>query len=214
MNSTKLKSSKRPAKREEIQLQIGIIGDAQVGKTSLMVKYVQDIYNKEYTQTLGVNFLKKTIRLGSTDIVLSLMDLGGQKEFINMLPLAAMDSYCIILLFDLTRPETLKSVKEWYRQAFGLNKNAISVLVGTKYDIFIDMDEDYQEEISRTCIKYAQIMDSPVIFSSSAYSINIQKLFKIIISKIFNLKLTISEIRDIGDPLLIYEEFGNGQLNN
>ncbi|SMN21971.1 similar to Saccharomyces cerevisiae YML064C TEM1 GTP-binding protein of the ras superfamily involved in termination of M-phase [Maudiozyma saulgeensis] len=209
MNSEKNKVSPR----EEIQLQIGIIGDAQVGKTSLMVKYVQDIYNKEYTQTLGVNFLKKRIRLRSTDITLSLMDLGGQREFINMLPLAAMDSYCIILLFDLTRPETLKSVKEWYRQAFGLNKNAIPILVGTKYDLFIEMDQDYQEEISRTCLKYAQIMDSPVIFSSSAYSINIQKLFKIIISKIFNLTLTLAEISDIGDPLLIYKEFGNTHLN-
>ncbi|CAB4256517.1 similar to Saccharomyces cerevisiae YML064C TEM1 GTP-binding protein of the ras superfamily involved in termination of M-phase [Maudiozyma barnettii] len=199
--------------REEIQLQIGIIGDAQVGKTSLMVKYVQDIYNKEYTQTLGVNFLKKRIRLRSTDITLSLMDLGGQREFINMLPLATMDSYCILLLFDLTRPETLKSVREWYRQAFGLNKNAIPILVGTKYDLFIELDQDYQEEISRTCLKYAQIMDSPVIFSSSAYSINIQILFKIIIAKIFNLRLTISEISDIGDPLLIYKEFGNTHLN-
>ena len=199
--------------REEIQLQIGIIGDAQVGKTSLMVKYVQDIYNKEYTQTLGVNFLKKRIRLRSTDITLSLMDLGGQREFINMLPLATMDSYCILLLFDSTRPETLKSVREWYRQAFGLNKNAIPILVGTKYDLFIELDQDYQEEISRTCLKYAQIMDSPVIFSSSAYSINIQILFKIIIAKIFNLRLTISEISDIGDPLLIYLEFGNTHLN-
>lgn len=195
--------------REEIQLQIGLIGDAQVGKTSLMVKYVQDIYNEEYTQTLGVNFLKKRIRLKSTDIVFSLMDLGGQREFINMLPLATVGSYSIILLFDLTRPDTLHSVKEWYRQSFGLNSNCIPILVGTKYDLFIDMKQDYQEEISRTCIKYAQVIDSPVVFCSSAYSINIQKLFKIIIAKIFNLTLMIPEINDIGDPLLIYKNFGN-----
>lgn len=48
-----------PAVRNQVEVQVGLVGDAQVGKTSLMVKYVQNIYDKEYTQTLGVNFLKR-----------------------------------------------------------------------------------------------------------------------------------------------------------
>ncbi|GMM56560.1 hypothetical protein DAKH74_031760 [Maudiozyma humilis] len=201
--------SGKSSQNEVIDLQIGLVGDAQVGKTSLMVKYVQDVYNKEYTQTLGVNFLKKRIHLKSTDIVFSLMDLGGQREFINMLPIATTESCCIIFLFDLTRPSTLQSVKEWYRQAFGLNPRAIPIIVGTKYDLFLEMEENQQEDISRTCLRYAQVMNAPVIFTSSTHAINIQKLFKVIVSKVFNLTLTIPEVNDIGDPLLIYKDFGN-----
>ena len=89
----------------KVELQVGMVGDAEVGKTSLMVKYVQDIYNNEYTQTLGVNFLKKKVHLGSTEIIFSIFDLGGQKEFVNMLPLTSVGSCCVIFLFDLTRPK-------------------------------------------------------------------------------------------------------------
>ncbi|EDO16613.1 hypothetical protein Kpol_520p36 [Vanderwaltozyma polyspora DSM 70294] len=204
-----MQSSSIPKTRNQIEVQIGLVGDAQVGKTSLMVKYVQNIFNDEYTQTLGVNFLKRKVSVRSTDIVFSILDLGGQKEFINMLPIASIGSSAIIFLFDLTRPETLNSIKEWYRQANGLNDQAIPILVGTKYDLFIDLDQSTQEKISRIAMQYAQVMNAPLIFTSTAKSINVQKIFKIALSKIFNLTLTISEINEIGDPLLIYKTLGN-----
>lgn len=198
-----------PDVKNQIDIQIGLVGDAQVGKTSLMVKYVQNIFDNEYTQTLGVNFLKKKIKLKQTEIVFSLMDLGGQSEFINMLPLAAVGSSVIIFLFDLTRPKTLKSIKDWYRQSKGLNDLAIPILVGTKFDLFYTMDMKYQEDISLVAIEYSQAMNAPLIFCSTAKSIHIQKIFKIALAKIFNLTLTIDEIKSPGDPLLIYTERAN-----
>ena len=48
-------------------------------------------------------------------------DLGGQREFLSMLPLVCNDASAIFFMFDLTRKPTLTSVKEWYRQARGLN---------------------------------------------------------------------------------------------
>ncbi|KAK5780546.1 Ras family GTPase TEM1 PWA37_003179 [Arxiozyma heterogenica] len=198
-----------PDVKNQIDIQIGLVGDAQVGKTSLMVKYVQNIFDNEYTQTLGVNFLKKKIKLKQTEIVFSLMDLGGQSEFINMLPLAAVGSSVIIFLFDLTRPKTLKSIKDWYRQSKGLNDLAIPILVGTKFDLFYTMDMKYQKDISLVAMEYSQAMDAPLIFCSTARSIHIQKIFKIALAKIFNLTLTIDEIKTPGDPLLIYSERAN-----
>lgn len=194
--------------KNQVEVQVGLIGDAQVGKTSLMVKYVQNVFDEEYTQTLGVNFLKRKVSIRSTDIVFSIMDLGGQREFINMLPIASLGSSAIVFLFDLTRPETLSSIKEWYRQAHGLNDSAVPILVGTKYDLFVDLDPDYQEQLSRTSMEYAQVMDAPLIFCSTAKSINVQKIFKIALAKIFNLTLTIPEINEVGDPLLIYKTLG------
>lgn len=195
--------------KNQVEVQIGLVGDAQVGKTSLMVKYVQNVFDEEYTQTLGVNFLKRKVSIRSTDIIFSIMDLGGQREFINMLPIASLGSSALVFLFDLTRPETLTSIKEWYRQAHGLNERAIPVLVGTKYDLFVDLDPVYQEQLSRASMEYAQVMDAPLIFCSTAKSINVQKIFKVALAKIFNLTLTVPEINEIGDPLLIYSSLGN-----
>ena len=76
-----------------------------------MVKYVEGIFNEDYIQTLGVNFMEKTITLRNTEITFSIWDLGGQREFISMLPLVCNDAVAILFLFDLSRKSTLTSVK-------------------------------------------------------------------------------------------------------
>ncbi|CAH6723296.1 protein Tem1p [[Candida] jaroonii] len=190
----------------QVALKIGLIGDSQIGKTSLMVKYVEGTFDDDYIQTLGVNFMDKKIRIKNTVITFSIWDLGGQKEFINMLPLVSNDAIAILFMFDLTRKSTLNSIKEWYRQVRGFNKTAIPFLVGTKYDEFIDMSNQDQLEITQQAKKFASAMKSPVVFCSTSHSINVQKIFKIILSKAFDLKLNLDEIHNVGEPILIYKQ--------
>ena len=96
--------------------------------------------SEDYIQTLGVNFMEKTVSIRNTDITFSvrpmrssascdihadlsqIWDLGGQREFVSMLPLVSNDAVAILFMFDLNRKGTLNSVKEWYRQARGFNK--------------------------------------------------------------------------------------------
>ncbi|KAK4082816.1 uncharacterized protein Triagg1_1706 [Trichoderma aggressivum f. europaeum] len=166
--------------RSHVVIKVGMVGDAQIGKTSLMVKYVEGSWDEDYIQTLGVNFMEKTISIRNTEITFSIWDLGGQREFVNMLPLVCNDAVAILFMFDLTRKSTLNSIKEWYRQGRGFNKTAIPVLVGTKYDHFVNFPIQDQEEISN-------------------------QIFKIVLSKAFDLKCTIPEIENVGEPLLLYQ---------
>lgn len=139
--------------RNHVVIKVGMVGDAQIGKTSLMVKYVEGSWDEDYIQTLGVNFMEKTISIRNTEITFSIWDLGGQREFVNMLPLVCNDAVAILFMFDLTRKSTLNSIKEWYRQGRGFNKTAIPILVGTKYDHFVNFPPQDQEEISnQVCV--------------------------------------------------------------
>ncbi|KAK3685104.1 protein TEM1 [Podospora appendiculata] len=191
--------------RNHVVIKVGMVGDAQIGKTSLMVKYVEGSWDEDYIQTLGVNFMEKTISIRNTEITFSIWDLGGQREFVNMLPLVCNDAVAILFMFDLTRKSTLNSIKEWYRQGRGFNKTAIPVLVGTKYDHFVNLSREEQEEISNQARRFAKAMRAALIFSSTSHSINVQKIFKIVLSKAFDLKCTIPEISNVGEPLLLYQ---------
>ena len=129
-----------PFTSPSVVIKVGMVGDSQIGKTSLMVKYVEGSFDEDYIQTLGncfrflsfvflslrslsgVNFMEKTISVRRTTITFSIWDLGGQREFVNMLPLVCNDAVAILFMFDLSRKSTLNSVKEWYRQARGFNK--------------------------------------------------------------------------------------------
>lgn len=190
--------------KNNVVVKIGMVGDAQVGKTTLMVKYVENKFDEDYIQTLGVNFMEKSINLRNTEITFSIWDLGGQREFISMLPLVCNDAVTTFFMFDLSRKSTLLSIKEWYRQARGLNRTAHAFLVGTKYDIFTTLPPEEQEDIDKLARKYAKAMKAPLIFTSASHSINVQKMFKIVLSKVFELRSTMETIDGVGEPLLIF----------
>lgn len=175
--------------------------------------------------------MEKTISIRNTEITFSIWDLGGQREFVNMLPLVCNDAVAILFMFDLTRKSTLNSIKEWYRQGRGFNKTAIPFLVGTKYDHFVNFPREEQEEISLQAKRFAKAMKASLIFSSTSHSINVQKvsqcipvclaegaqsitltgcaqIFKIVLSKAFDLRCTIPEIEHVGEPLLLYQAIG------
>lgn len=109
--------------------------------------------------------MEKTISIRNTEITFSIWDLGGQREFVNMLPLVCNDAVAILFMFDLTRKSTLNSIKEWYRQGRGFNKTAIPFLVGTKYDHFVNFPKEEQEEISM------QVCNCPSFSHSTALTI-------------------------------------------
>lgn len=57
--------------------------------------------------------MEKTIALRNTDITFSIWDLGGQQEYLHMLPLVCNDAVALLFMFDLSRKSTLTSVKNW-----------------------------------------------------------------------------------------------------
>ncbi len=167
--------------------------------------------------------MEKTISVRRTTITFSIWDLGGQREFVNMLPLVCNDAVAILFMFDLSRKSTLNSIKEWYRQARGFNKvrrpfsvflffsdslrsaqSAIPFLIGTKYDEFARMPPDEQEEITKQAKRFAKAMKSSLIYCSTSASINVQKIFKIVLAKAFDLKCVIPEIKVPDEPILLY----------
>jgi GTP-binding protein of the ras superfamily involved in termination of M-phase len=187
-------------------VKVALVGDGGVGKTSLMVKYVENKFDEDTTQSIGVNFMEKCIPLlrGDTEITISIWDLGGQREFLYMLPIVCNDAAAVFFIFDLSRKSTLLSIKEWYRQARGLNRTAHAFLVGTKYDIFVTYPVEEQMEMDKLARKYAKAMNASLVFTSASHSINIQKVFKVVLAKVFELETTIGEMSQVGEPLFLF----------
>lgn len=188
-----------------LQLKVGMLGDSYVGKTSLMVKYVENKFEEDYIQTLGINFMEKIIQVKDRTVTFTIFDLGGgENEFNQMIPLVCADAAAILFMFDLTRRVTLRSIQEWYRQARGFNQMFIPFLVGTKFDAFAGLSMDKQRDMINHARNFAKAMRSPLIFTSASHSINVQKLFKIVLSKRFNLKCNIDRMSNVGEPILEY----------
>lgn len=87
-------------------------------------------------------------------------------------------------------------------------QTALPFLIGTKYDAFANLSKEEQEEITNQARKFSKAMKAPLIFTSSSMGINVQKIFKIVLSKSFDLKCNIPVISDIGAPILEYQVIG------
>jgi GTP-binding protein of the ras superfamily involved in termination of M-phase len=107
-------------------------------------------------------------------------------------------------MFDLSRKSTLTSIKNWYKQARTLNKTAPPFLIGTKFDAFAALKEEEKEEITLQARRFAKAMKAPLIFCSASHSINIHKIFKIVLSKAFDLKCNVEMVSRVGDPIIEY----------
>jgi len=127
-------------------VKVGMVGDSQTGKTGLMARYVDRDFDPHYTETGAVCFHEKKEKIQNCDIKLSIWDVGGQAREVEQV---CENASCILFVFDLSRPHTLNSIKDWHRKARAVNKHAYPILVGCKFDIFASSNPQRSNEISQ-----------------------------------------------------------------
>ncbi|XP_027347238.1 septum-promoting GTP-binding protein 1 isoform X2 [Abrus precatorius] len=131
-----------------VSLKISLLGDCQIGKTSFLVKYVGDEKEKQGEQRKGLNQMDKTLVVRGARISYCIWEVQGDRKSEEQIPMACTDSVAILIMFDLTSRCTLNSVLGWYKEARKWNQTAIPVLIGTKFDDFIQLPIDLQWTIA------------------------------------------------------------------
>ncbi len=92
------------------RFKVAIVGEEGVGKTSLILRFVNDSFKDNYIPTLGVNFMMKDLPNNTRLII---WDIGGQNIWKAKLPLYLKGSDGAIIIYDVTRPHTFKEVDAW-----------------------------------------------------------------------------------------------------
>ncbi|KAK3184359.1 hypothetical protein Dsin_031645 [Dipteronia sinensis] len=186
-----------------VSLKISLLGDCNIGKTSFLEKYVGNEKEQGITELKqGLNLMDKTLVVEGARISYSIWEVSGDAKSQDHLPIACQDAIAICIMFDLTSRCTLNSVVRWYQQARSLNQNAIPILIGTKFDDFIQLPIDLQWTIASQARAYAKAFNATLFFSSASYNINVNKIFKFITAKLFDLPWTLERNLTIGEPII------------
>jgi small GTP-binding protein len=117
---------------------IVVIGDASVGKTSLIKKYTAGSFNTEYIKTIGAQFSRYVKIFGeNNDIRVRLLfwDVAGQQEWDFMRPKFYHGARGAIIVFDLTREDTMKNIMTWYNELRRHVGVIPTILFGNKRDL-------------------------------------------------------------------------------
>jgi Ras-related protein Rab-1A len=113
-----------------------IIGDLGVGKTCLVKRYVNGDHTYDYTSTIGVDFLTKSIEIDSKQYKLNMWDTTGQERFQSITTSFYRDTNCVLLVFDLNDPQSFIALKHYMERIRRLcTENTSVFLVGNKCDL-------------------------------------------------------------------------------
>ncbi|XP_066149588.1 ras-related protein Rab-38-like [Euwallacea fornicatus] len=100
--------------KKELNFKLVVIGDFGVGKTSIINRYTDGEFSSSYKVTIGADFAVKTLEWDEeTRINLHMWDIAGHERFGSLTGIFYRHSVGAALVFDLTRPDTFKSIEKW-----------------------------------------------------------------------------------------------------
>ncbi len=163
-------------------LKIMIVGESGVGKTSLVHRFVDDVFNPLTKSTIGVDFSLKNEKIELEDrnitVQMQIWDFAGELKFRELLPLYVRGTRGLLMSFDLTRMETLDALPEWKNVIFRTLKKEIPIIVlGMKEDLVpedVRNDPDFLRKIEE---KVRQLGAEGFIMTSAKTGHNVKQAF-------------------------------------
>ena len=138
-----------------LKFKLVLAGAKNVGKSSLIARYCDDIFNEEMMGTIGVAFKRKKIEFkDGPSIEATIWDFGGEEKYRTLFPKYVNGAIAALILYDTTRKETIEDIHEFVDIVDGYaSEGAIKVLIGTKSDLK-DQRDITMEEANAICSKY------------------------------------------------------------
>jgi len=155
-------------------IKIVLLGEANVGKTSIVHRFVENKFRGNYKATLGVNLLKKEVDLGDDGLVSAqIWDLGGQENFKSLRKLYLEGSNGALIIFDLTKRKTFEKLDEWIQDFRKARGDEPTILIGNKNDLKnkIKITDDEAQA-------YAKENNMEYISTSAKTGENVEEAFK------------------------------------
>ncbi|KAA6407977.1 MAG: vacuolar sorting-associated 21 [Lasallia pustulata] len=183
-----------------------LLGEAAVGKSSLVLRFVNNEFQENKEPTIGAAFLTQKCPLPTRTIKFEIWDTAGQERFASLAPMYYRNAQSALVVYDLTKPTSLLKARHWVaelqRQA---SPGIVIALVGNKLDLTrtggttaaptattaevedgspADEDEDARKVSTREAQAYAE--DEGLLFfeTSAKTGVNVQEVFTAIANAI------------------------------
>lgn len=207
-----------------------LLGDAAVGKTSLIRRFVVDKYDDKYITTIGKKVSKKDVTVRpegkeGADVTLMIWDIIGQKGYRQIQSLSFMHAHAALLVADVTRADTLESLKSyWIPLILKVTGPVPTIILGNKSDLKTEAQFSVKdlEKLAGSCEGFGAKL--PSYLTSAKTGVNVEEAFGDIADRILEQKTTprvlippqlmdtdeISSVQDIVDHIVtdFADQFG------
>ena len=168
------------AKIEDIK--VITLGNSAVGKSSFILKYIDNSFTLYYTATLGIDFKQKKIKLkDGRDVRLRIFDTAGQERYKSVSASFIKKADGVILIYDIGDLESFEAVENWIKSIREIGKDNLPIiLVGNK----CDLPDDKRMISLKEGQDKADEFNIPFYETSCKEGINIKEVFEKLIDDI------------------------------
>jgi len=136
--------------KSSYKFKVCLFGPGNVGKTSLLIRYIKDFFNSDLKKTIGSSFLIKDVVIDEIDVRLLLWDIGGQDIFQKLRTIYFKGSNAAFGVFDVTDPQSLLKLPGWVSSIKKTVKKSIPmIIVGNKIDLERQVGRQEAEDLAK-----------------------------------------------------------------
>ena len=151
-----------------------VIGDSGVGKSNIVLRYINNTFSEEFKTTVGVEFGAKNLEINKKIYRIQIWDTAGQENFRSIARAYYKNSVCACIVYDISNQSSFKSVQGWIDDCVKqTSKKVLLLLIGNKSDLK-DMREVSYEEGEEFAKSHKMIF----LETSAKTGYNISKIFE------------------------------------
>ncbi|KAJ1348211.1 hypothetical protein KIN20_003465 [Parelaphostrongylus tenuis] len=150
-----------------------IVGDSSVGKSSLLLRFTDSVFNESYAPTIGVDYRVRTVVVDDKTVKLQIWDTAGQERFRTIASSYYRGAHGILIVYDITNEKTFENIPFWMKnvERYGC-ENVAKLLIGNKCDL--GSSRRVSTEMAQSC---SEQYDMQVIETSAKSSKNVEEAF-------------------------------------
>ncbi|KAL4438908.1 hypothetical protein ABPG74_016628 [Tetrahymena malaccensis] len=161
-------------------IKVVILGDAGVGKTSILNRFSNKGFDENSQTTLGASFIPKVMTKGDKTYKFQIWDTAGQEKYRSLAPLYYRDTHAALIVYDITNKTSFEVLKKWVSELREHGPANITIaVVGNKVDLIEREEVKYDDAKS-----YANQLNAIFQYTSAKENQNIESLFVQIAEKV------------------------------
>lgn len=150
-----------------------LLGEAAVGKSSLVLRFVSNDFQENKEPTIGAAFLTQKCTIGDRTIKYEIWDTAGQERFASLAPMYYRNAQAALVVYDITKPASFIKARHWVKELHEQASKDITIaLVGNKYDL-AEGGNDNEESLRKVSVEEGKNLaeeEGLLFFEASAKS--------------------------------------------